>query len=85
MELLWYLTVIFYLQVRGYKSICLLGLTELAQAILLHSLFLVCERYFSDPDIWGILGGLPSEPPPQVCPHHVISEEDHLREMGMIY
>ena len=71
MELLWYLTVIFYLQVRGYKSICLLGLTELAQAILLHSLFLVCERYFSDPDIWGILGGLPSEPPPKYA--HITS------------
>ena len=33
------LTSIVDRQVRGYESICLLGLTELARAILLHSLF----------------------------------------------
>ena len=49
-SLIWYLTGIVDRKVRSYESICLLGITELDRAILMHSLFYVCARDFSDPD-----------------------------------
>ena len=64
-DLLCYMTSLVDWQVRGYKRICLLGITELAQAILVHSLFYMCARYFAEHKLWGILGNLPSEVPPK--------------------
>ena len=65
-----YLTGLMDRRLRGSEIMYLLGITGTAKAVLFHSLFYVYARNFADPNVWGILWAIPSEPPP---PPQIIS------------
>ena len=45
-----------------------MGLTGVVGGILIYSLLCVCASDFPEPDLWGILGALPSGGPPEfIC------------------